>query len=234
VENGHGHLDLGSFVFDALQLRWASDLQPVDGDYLLPGYFDVDQGRRFRYYRTSTAGHNTLVVNGFNQPLGVETEIVAFGETPDLALVVLDLTPAYPDCLRVRRGFALIKQRDVLIVDELTPKQELSVAWQMHTKAKATGGRVVTLRQDDNNVAREFFVQILEPQKAEFTIEAAQGTQPGETPSEDMRKLVATLPKVAAPTRISVYLSAQSNPPAMLPEPVDGPLWAWIDWAGEH
>ena len=78
-EDPHGHLDLGSFVLDALQVRWAVDIPPVSGsvdypsDYLLPGYFDIDLERRFRYYRTSTIGHNTLAIDGFNQPLGART-----------------------------------------------------------------------------------------------------------------------------------------------------------------
>jgi len=237
-ENSHGHLDLGSFVLDAQQVRWATDLPPVDGDYSLPGYFDVDHGRRFRYYRTSTVGHNTLVVNGFNQLLGIETEIVAFSaKSPGLAVVVLDLTPAYPDCLRVRRGFALIDQQHVLIVDELTPKKELTVAWQMHTKhlqPTAPGGQMVRLEHNDGKGVKEFFVRILGPTEpsVEFTNQAAAGTQPGEAPSADVRKLVATMNNVVSPIRIAVYLSPLREPIAKLPVPLNGPLWSWIDWAG--
>ena len=42
----HSHLDLGSFVFDALGARWAMDLG--SDDYNLPGYFGA---QRFTYYR---------------------------------------------------------------------------------------------------------------------------------------------------------------------------------------
>jgi len=67
-DNSHGQLDLGSFVLDALGVRWATDIPPlggdvndnIPGDYELPGYFDVGMERRFRYYRTGTSGHNTL------------------------------------------------------------------------------------------------------------------------------------------------------------------------------
>jgi len=44
--------------------RWA-----VDGgrdDYSLPGYFDKE---RYRYFRTGTEGHNTLIFDTRNQPL---------------------------------------------------------------------------------------------------------------------------------------------------------------------
>jgi hypothetical protein len=56
----HGHYDLGSFVFDANGVRWAVDLGP--DDYGLPDYFQPQM--RCRYYRTSTIGHNTIVING--------------------------------------------------------------------------------------------------------------------------------------------------------------------------
>lgn len=235
----HAHLDLGSFVLDASDVRWAMDIPPFHAngtryksDYALPGYFDAELERRFRYYRTGTFGHNTLVINGFNQPLGVQTEIVAFGEQkPDLVVVVLDLTAAYPDCLSVRRGFALIKQQHVLIVDELTPKQDMTVRWQMHTRAEATTeGTTAELTQKHERAARKFFVRILEPKDAAFTIEEARVTQPKEGPNDNIRKLVATLRDIDRPIRISVYLSATSKPIEPLPELLDMPLWRWIEW----
>jgi hypothetical protein len=45
----HGHYDLGNFVLDANGVRWAMDLGP-------------DDYGRSRYYRTSTIGHNTIVI----------------------------------------------------------------------------------------------------------------------------------------------------------------------------
>jgi hypothetical protein len=241
-ENAHGQLDLGSFVLDALQVRWATDIASVDahdgyyGDYSLPGYFDIDQGRRFRYYRTGTVGHNTLVINGFNQPLGVHTEIIGFRDaSPDLVVVVVDLTAAYPDCLRLRRGFALIQGRHVLIVDEVTPKDKMTVAWQMHTKAQASPGMLARLAQKSKDgQTKEFFVRILEPKDTEFTVEEARVTQPGEAPNTDISKLAATLPGVAEPTRISVYLSAKPEAIDPLPAPLSGPLWTWLEWSGKR
>lgn len=233
--DSRGDVYLGGFVLDAQNVRWAIDLAPVDAetadcaaDYQLPGYFDIDLERRFRYYRTGTIGHNTLLVNGFNQALGVDTEIIAFGEKPPaVALVVMDLTAAYPDCLRVRRGFALIEGREVLIVDELTPKQPVNVVWQMHTRAQARSGRVAELTQD----AKRFYVRILEPQSTEFVVQAAEVRQPREAPNKDVRRLVATLPNVALSARLAIHLSASATPPAKLPDPLGGPLWSWIAWA---
>jgi len=52
----HSHLDLGSFVLDALGERWAVELG--GDDYNLPGYFGK---KRWEYYRLRTEGQNTLV-----------------------------------------------------------------------------------------------------------------------------------------------------------------------------
>ena len=234
LENHHGHLDLGSFVLDAQQVRWAIDLPPAEenppcaAEYDLPGYFDMS--RRFRYHRTGTIGHNTLVINGQNQPLGVQTEIVGFAATPELAVAVVDLTGAYPDCLRVRRGFALIERQHVLIVDEVTPKQYLNVAWQMHTRATPTGGTTARLTQQ----GKVLFVQMLEPAGTAFEVQEAPVSQPREAPNTDVWKLVAKLPNVEKLTRIQVLLSAEKEPIATWPEPLQGPLWSWIAWAGKN
>ena len=58
----HSHLDLGTFVLDALGQRWALDLG--SDDYNLPGYFGK---QRWNYYRLRTEGHNTLTIEGENQ-----------------------------------------------------------------------------------------------------------------------------------------------------------------------
>ncbi len=59
----HSHLDLGSFVLDAIGQRWAVELGPPK-DYT-ECYLQPPE--RYQFYRASTLGHNTLVVNGGNQ-----------------------------------------------------------------------------------------------------------------------------------------------------------------------
>ena len=68
----HAHYDLGSFVLDALGVRWAEDLGP--DDYGLPYYFSPVM--RSEYYRTSTIGHNTLIFNGQCQPATADAPII--------------------------------------------------------------------------------------------------------------------------------------------------------------
>ncbi|HYM72476.1 MAG TPA: heparinase II/III family protein, partial [Stellaceae bacterium] len=84
----HAHYDLGSFVFDALGVRWAVDLGPDDyhlRDYFLPAM-------KSRYYRTSTVGHNTIVIDGQCQPPTADASITRSSFRTKLSLVVMDLS----------------------------------------------------------------------------------------------------------------------------------------------
>ena len=89
----HEHLDIGSFVLDALGQRWAVDLGA--DDYNLPGYFG---SQRYDYYRLRAEGHNTLVIDpaaGPDQDPKAACGIRRFASDPDWAFAVADLTDAY-------------------------------------------------------------------------------------------------------------------------------------------
>jgi len=129
----HSHLDLGTFVLDALGKRWAVDLGP--DDYNLPGYFGAE---RYTYYRLATRSHNTLCFGGENQARHAKAPIVSFTSRPQRACAVADLTAAYAGHAEsVRRGVALVERRAVLVQDEITPKDgESEVTWRMLTPAE--------------------------------------------------------------------------------------------------
>ena len=54
----HGHLDAGSFVYEARGVRWCVDLG--SDNYNMPGYFG---GKRWSYFRLNNRSHNTLVID---------------------------------------------------------------------------------------------------------------------------------------------------------------------------
>lgn len=63
----HNDLDVGDFVIDALNTRWAGELG--SGDYTAADYFggEAQDSPRYRYYRKMTEGQNTLLIGGANQ-----------------------------------------------------------------------------------------------------------------------------------------------------------------------
>ena len=86
----HAHLDLGTFVLDALGQRWAVDLGT--DDYDLPGYFGAE---RFTYERLKTSGQNTLLLNGANQDLKAVAPLTTYRYRADGGFAIADLTAAY-------------------------------------------------------------------------------------------------------------------------------------------
>jgi Heparinase II/III-like protein len=166
----HSQADAGSFILDGARQRWIIDLGA--DDYNLPGYFDHGadnrSGPRWRYYRTQTAGHNTLVIDGNNQIPDARAPIVGNCVDGDCKWAVFDLSAAYgkpPGS--IRRGAALIG-RQVVIQDDVRPELSGMIVWTAHTSAEpiAITGSVARFRSGDDR----FVLRILEPAAACFEI----------------------------------------------------------------
>lgn len=213
----HGDLDLGTFVLDALGVRWATEL---GGDnYGLPGYFSTGAtGQRWTYYRKRAEGQNTLVVNpgsaAEQNPLAtgaiVRREFATAG-----AYSVADLTQAYSarGVTSWQRGVKLFDNRQrVLVQDELSASQPADVWWFMHTKATT-----ITVSADGKSAmltsgTQRMEARILSPTSgATFTVRDAVPlpTSPnpsGQTANTGVRKLAIHLTGVTS-TRLSVLFT---------------------------
>jgi len=168
----HSHLDLGSFVFDALGARWAMDLG--SDDYNLPGYFGA---QRFTYYRLRAEGQNTLLINpgmGPDQDPAAAAKIIRFQSKPESAYAISDLTAAYKQNARkVWRGIAIPERNKLLVQDEIQTDKPAEVWWFMHTPAAMRiedDGRTAILKQ----VGVELRAELLSPAAATFQIMDAQ------------------------------------------------------------
>jgi hypothetical protein len=231
----HAHYDLGGFVLDALGVRWAVDLGP--DDYGLPYYFSPVM--RSEYYRTSTVGHNTLVIDGQCQPATADAPIIRSRFRKDLALAVIDLSEAYPATVRALRGFALIGRRHVLIVDEIWPNGPVeTIDWQMHTRAKIDLGDPIatfTYPPQDGGAALQCYLRPLEPSSEHLCVRSASPSgPPNQNPNSDVVKLVLRLEKIARPVRLAVLISPDSKvcARARLPAAVRRPLIEWAEPTG--
>ena len=183
----HSHLDLGSFVLDALGQRWAVDLGA--DDYNLPGYFG---GQRWNYYRLRAEGHNTLVINpgnGPDQDPGALAPIVRFESKPARAFAIADLTRAYaPDASRVQRGVALLDRRQTLVQDEIQAGHTNEIWWFMHTPGEIQindDGTTATLSQGNTRL----FARLLSPANARFTMMEAQPLQASPHPEKQQQNI---------------------------------------------
>jgi hypothetical protein len=226
----HSHLDVGSFVFDALGARWAAQLGA--DDYNLPGYFG---GQRWHYYRLRAEGQNTLLLNpdaGPDQDPAAATKIVRFDSKPSKAFAVADLTPAYAKhAQKVWRGVALLDRKELLVQDEIQAQKPADLWWFVHTRASVTpdeSGRKAVLKQGGAQVLAE----ILSPANAHFEVREARPLPSSPHPerqatNDNVRKLAIHLPGVTE-ARLAVRLLplADNQPPAP-PAPKLTPLSKW-------
>lgn len=158
----HGHLDIGSFVYDAAGVRWAVDLGA--DDYNLPGYF----GRqRWRYYRLTNHSHNTLVIDGRDQEHDARADVIAYHSDAGRAACVVDMTRAYRSAARsVRRGVELVERRAIHVRDEIAGATG-PIRWAMVTAASVdASGATAVLSQDGKQLRAE----ILSPSDARFEV----------------------------------------------------------------
>lgn len=207
----HAHLDLGTFVLDALGQRWASDLG--GDDYNLPAYFG---SKRWSYYRLRTEGQNTLLLDGTNQNLSARAPLVWFESKPEQGAAIADLTAAYADAgaKRARRGVALTDgRRQVVVQDELELKRPVEVIWNMHTLAQVrVDGRdaVLTLGGE------ELRARVVSPEGATFTVEEVDLPKP-QRPTPGLRRLRVRLPAASGDVRLVVVLRPGAADIAALP-----------------
>lgn len=159
----HSNLDLGTFVLDALGVRWGVDLGA--DNYNLPGYFG---NRRWSYYRLRAEGHNTLVINPGQEP---DQDPAASARTTTFrarGVALADLTAAYGRHARsVQRGISLVGGKEVLLQDEIETKAPAEVWWFFHTPAEiriAESGSEAILTKGKARL----IVRVVSPPKASF------------------------------------------------------------------
>jgi len=222
----HSHLDLGSFVLDALGERWAVD--PGSDNYNLPGYFDTAT-KRWTYYRLRAEGHNTLVIdptNGPDQDPRAAATITKFSSTPEKAFAIADLTAAYRNSAqKVMRGIAMPGRGTMVVQDEIVSDRPADVRWFLHTPAD------VELGPDGTNAVlsrhgKRLSVVILSPEAARFEVlpAAPLATSPhpaGQTENKDIR-VVAVHLRATTGVRLVVQLTPrtetnESGPAAIKP-----------------
>jgi hypothetical protein len=205
----HSNLDLGSFVLDALGVRWAVDLGA--DNYNMPGYFGE---QRWTYYRLRAEGQNTLVINpgkDADQDPKAFARILRFDSKPQKACAIADLTEACAKhARRVWRGLALFDRNQVLIQDEVEAEKAAEVWWFMHTKAK-----VHVIDEKTSAILSEgsgrLWAKILSPANATFDVMDARPLPTSPNPSEQakndgVRKLVIHLSGVKD-ARLAVLLA---------------------------
>ncbi|HKE21552.1 MAG TPA: heparinase II/III family protein [Bryobacteraceae bacterium] len=194
---GHRHLDLGSFILDALGERWFMD-SGLDHETYLTHNNHIE---RPDFYRIRAEGHNTLVINpdrGPDQSLKATARVISFESRLGRVQSVLDLSEAYAGKARkILRTCTLTNRSRVSLVDRVEADTSAEVWWFAHTEAEvaldSSRWRATLTRN-----GKLFMAEIARPSDAVFEVRDAAPlpTSPNPKPQADnqgRRKLAIRL-----------------------------------------
>ncbi|MDR0392120.1 MAG: heparinase II/III-family protein [Planctomycetaceae bacterium] len=200
----HGHLDIGSFIYEVNGIRWAVDLG--SDDYNMIGYFGK---QRWDYYRLNNKSHNTLVIGNELQNRSANCKIIEFesggNDGQFIARAVADITDAYKGQTQsAKRTVTLQKDGSVVIEDELVGVIE-PVRWGMMTGATITiDGKTATLSQNK----KQLRVELASNEAKQFEIIPA--TPP--TEREKQNKNFSMLTTIATPKNGNISIRVTMTP----------------------
>jgi hypothetical protein len=152
----HAHMDIGSFVMDAMGVRWAMDFGMQDYESLeskgVKLWGRTQDSERWNVFRLNNFTHNTLSVDSQFQVVSGQASIINSGNAIDKMYTVYDLQTVYAGQLMdAKRGISILNQKQVLVRDEYaTGAKETKIRWTMLTPAVAniTGDDEITLEKD--------------------------------------------------------------------------------------
>ncbi len=224
----HGHMDIGSFVMDALGERWALDLGMQSYESLeslgIKLWDKTQEGQRWEILRYNNHFHNTLSFDNQLQKVEGYAGIDNFTQNPGFMSAISDLSAIYPN-MKIKRGVALLDKKWVVVKDEIAPNEnENMVHWNMLTPAKIEYLRGNTAKLSQNG--KVLFLKITEPQNAEFVSSQAKSDNAYDAPNEGVTRIgfEVKIPKNTA-TNLTVWLVPEED---IVPEKIK-PLNLWKD-----
>ncbi|MDR2756598.1 MAG: heparinase II/III family protein [Planctomycetaceae bacterium] len=199
----HGHLDIGSFVYEINGIRWAVDLGA--DNYNMPGYFGK---QRWDYYRMNNRSHNTLVIGNKIQDLSANCKLIEFERHEKgqiVARTVADITAAYADQVRSAKRTATLHKDGSLVIEDVLEGVTEPVRWGMVTGANIEiNNKTAILSQNK----KQLHVEIVSDEIRQF--ETASVAPP--TEKENPNKGFSMLAAVATPKNSNVSIRVLLKP----------------------
>ena len=153
----HGHMDAGSFVYDALGYRWAADLglqsyTAVENALREQGgrLGDLSQNSlRWTVFRLKNQNHNTITINDTPHLVDGVATVTRVIETGNELGAELDLSAVVADQVAsAKRTIKLVDEKDLFVIDEIQNYNynEAVVKWTLVTRG------AVSLDQSSNMI----------------------------------------------------------------------------------
>jgi hypothetical protein len=148
----HGHMDVGSFIFETNGRRWATDLGMQNYESLeslgMQLFGKAQDAERWTIFRMNTFSHNVLIFDNQQQRVNGFAKIDKFSDDENSMFAVSDISTLYRDQVKsAERGVALLNKEYLLVRDEFeTLDKSTTVRWQMVTFSHVElGGNEATL-----------------------------------------------------------------------------------------
>lgn len=148
ANSGHGHMDAGSFVYDALGLRWSEDIQRegyvrVENALKAAGgnFWTLTQSSlRWQVFRLNNRAHSTLTVNDCDHNVNGSATVESASSDNGEYTAKLDLSA--PLSFGVASAYRTFRLKDgvLYVTDEITAKssEDAAVQWRMMTPSSVT------------------------------------------------------------------------------------------------
>ncbi|MGC9353641.1 MAG: heparinase II/III domain-containing protein [Mariniphaga sp.] len=156
----HGHMDVGSFIFEANGRRWATDLGMQNYESLeslgMKIFGKTQDAERWTIFRMNTFSHNVLIFDNQQQQVNGYAKIDKFSDDENSMFAVSDISTLYRDQIKsAKRGVALLNKEYMLVRDEFeTLDKTTTVRWQMVTFSHVELGEKEATLTDDGKVLK--------------------------------------------------------------------------------
>ena len=187
---GHGHMDAGSFCYEAYGYRWVTDFIQDDYDIIEKAVADLDCGDlwsyadgsvRWKAFRWSPRQHSTITVNDKDHYVKGNARFTSVSRDEQAMGGTVDLTSTLNGEVASAARTALIRNGEYLeLTDKITANagKAAQVRWCFPTQASAAvtqdgieltrEGVTVILKAQAGDCAVEYGIWTNDPKKADF------------------------------------------------------------------
>ena len=187
-EVNHGHMDIGSFIFESDGIRWALDFGTEDYNRLetkgVSLWGRTEESQRWDVFRYQTKSHNTLCFNDKQQTVAAYADINDFVNTSDVMTAMSDLSELYKKQIPgVKRAVSMVDKKYVVIQDQLTTNRQFTkVRWNILTEAdKVTFTSETTAELEKDG--KKLYIKINSPVPIRFYKEDTTPTNTYDSPN---------------------------------------------------
>jgi hypothetical protein len=160
----HAHMDVGSFIIDALGERWAMDFGMQNYHSLetkgVKLWGRAQNAQRWEIFRYNNRVHNTLTIDNELHKAKGYAKINSWSDKENFLAATTDLSDIFlPGKVRSSvRGIAIAEKKNVIVRDELTAEKDMVLRWTLLTPADATiiSDNTIELKQNGKKVYLTF------------------------------------------------------------------------------